>query len=451
MSAAIPNLAAMTQPESVIGELPHALFKQIFDRSPDAMMLLGESGLLDCNQSALDMMGYSRADFLMLHPAQLSPKHQPDGQLSTHKANEMIALAFANGHHRFEWIHQRCNGDCFWVEVLLTCLTLNQQPVIHATLREISDRKSAEEALQQQTQELEQTLQVLQSTQLQMLQSERMSSLGQLVAGLAHEINNPVSFIYGNISPAQQYMQDLLNLIALYQQQFPQPGTVIQQELEAIDLEFVQEDFPQLFASMKMGADRIRQIILSLRNFSRLDESDYKGVNIHDGIESTLVILASRFKGQIDRPDIELIKEYGELPWVECYAGQINQVLMNILTNALDALDDRDQKRSRKQIADAPSQITIRTGRVKGDRIRVMVIDNGPGMSEETQRRIFDPFFTTKPVGQGTGMGLPISYQIITEHHHGELKCESVLGQGTTVAFEIPLRQVGCFEPAHCL
>jgi PAS domain S-box-containing protein len=291
--------------------------------------------------------------------------------------------------------------------------------------------------------ELEQTLQKLTSAQSQLVQGEKMSSLGQLVAGVAHEINNPVNFIYGNLSHANDYTQDLLNLIELYQKHYPDPVPEIQEEVENIELDFLLEDLPKLLTSMKVGADRIQQIVASLRTFSRMDEAEMKAVNIHDGIDSTLMILQHRLKAKHNQPEIPLIKQYANLPLVECYAGQLNQVFMNILSNALDALEERDLGRSAEEMRQNPSIISITTEMPKPDRVLIRIADNGAGMPESVRNRLFDPFFTTKPVGKGTGMGLSISYQIVTDRHGGSLKCSSSPGNGAEFAIEIPLK-------AHC-
>jgi PAS domain S-box-containing protein len=301
--------------------------------------------------------------------------------------------------------------------------------------------KQSEAELRQKAQELEDALKELQRTQIQMLQSEKMSSLGQLVAGVAHEINNPVNFIHGNLVHVQNYAQDLLNFVKLYQKHYPDPVAEIQSEAEEIDLEFLQNDLPQILASMTIGTNRIRQIVLSLRIFSRMDEAEFKAVNIHEGIDSTLLILQHRLKARPERPEIQVIRDYGNLPDVECYAGQLNQVFMNILVNAIDALDEQQSKWSHLEKQNHPGQITIRTAVTEAQWVEIAIADNGPGIPESTKQRIFDPFFTTKPVGKGTGMGMSISYQIITEKHNGKLKCFSVPGKGTEFVMQIPIRQ----------
>jgi PAS domain S-box-containing protein len=327
---------------------------------------------------------------------------------------------------------------------------------IVATSSDITQLKQAETQLKQQAADLEETLQELQHTQEQMLQSEKMSSLGQLVAGVAHEINNPVNFIFGNLNHANAYTQDLLKLLGLYQQYYPDPHPDVQAEAEAIDLDFLVEDLPKLLNSMRVGADRIQKIVASLRTFSRMDEAEMKAVDIHEGIDSTLMILQNRLKAKDSRPAIEVVKHYDNLPLVECYAGQLNQVFMNILSNAIDALEEHlESGRVPSDVQDAPTAdpnsvianiqnpptITISTWRVDSNQVKIAIADNGPGIPPEVRRRLFDPFFTTKPVGKGTGMGLSISYQIITEKHGGSLFCQSEPGQGAQFIIQIPLKQ----------
>ncbi|XGV94558.1 MAG: PAS domain S-box protein [Leptolyngbya sp. BL-A-14] len=305
----------------------------------------------------------------------------------------------------------------------------------------ITDLKQAEAQLQQQAADLEHALEELQRTQTQMVQSEKMSSLGQLVAGVAHEINNPVNFIYGNLNHANEYTQDLLRLLSLYEEHYPNPVDAIKAEAEAIDLDFLMTDLPKLLGSLKVGADRIQKIVASLRSFSRLDEAEVKDVDVHEGIDSTLMILHNRLKSRSEYPAIQVVKEYGELPPIECYAGQLNQVFMNILSNAIDALDEQNQVRSPAEVNEQPSVITIQTRVVGSDRVLIQIADNGPGIPEAVQKRLFDPFFTTKAVGKGTGMGMSISHQVITERHKGRLTCHSIPGQGATFVIEIPMRQ----------
>ncbi len=302
-------------------------------------------------------------------------------------------------------------------------------------------KEKLEDRVEERTAELKTTLAELQRTQSQVVQSEKMSSLGQLVAGVAHEINNPVNFIHGNLAHVQTYTEDLLGFIQLYQQHNPTPDPEIELAAAEIDLEFLREDLPKMLTSMKLGTDRIRQIVLSLRTFSRMDEAEYKAVDIHEGIDSTLLILQHRLKARPERPEIEVIKDYDTLPLVECYAGQLNQVFMNILVNAIDAIEEQIAQRTYQELKDHPGRITIRTSVVDATWIEVAIADNGGGIPPAVQQRIFDPFFTTKPMGKGTGMGMSISYQIITERHNGKLECFSTPGEGTEFIIRIPLRQ----------
>ncbi|MEW5858472.1 MAG: ATP-binding protein [Cyanobacteriota bacterium] len=300
--------------------------------------------------------------------------------------------------------------------------------------------QKAEAQYRDKAQELQQTLSELRQTQTQLIQTEKMSSLGQLVAGVAHEINNPVNFIYGNVTPANEYLEDLLKLLKLYQQHYPNPEPEIQDYIEEVELDFLLLDFKKILSSMKFGAERIRQIVLSLRNFSRLDEADMKAVDIHEGLENTLVILQNQLKDKPGHPEIQVIKEYGNLPLVECYAGQLNQVFMNLLTNAIDSLDEFNRKRSIEEIKHNPTTIWIRTKVAGINHVEIRIIDNGLGIPTEVQPRLFDPFFTTKNVGKGTGLGLAISYQIVVEKHGGQLECISAPGEGAEFTIKIPIR-----------
>lgn len=313
--------------------------------------------------------------------------------------------------------------------------------LIYAAARDITERQEAELQLQQQKRELENTLYELRATQGHLVQSEKMSSLGQLVAGIAHEINNPVNFIYGNLVHTREYTENLLEIVGAYQEQYPEPPEDLQEIAEDIDLEFVMTDFPRLLDSMKIGAQRIREIVTSLRTFSRLDEADCKQANVHEGIDSTLLILQNRLKAKSDRPEIAVIKDYGSLSDAECYPSQLNQVFMNILANAIDALEERDEQRTTAEKKENPSQIWITTAEEQPSWLTVRIRDNGPGISETVRDRLFDPFFTTKATGKGTGLGMSISYQIITERHGGKLTCTSELGQGAEFVISIPVHQ----------
>ncbi len=293
--------------------------------------------------------------------------------------------------------------------------------------------------LQTKKEQLETTLNNLKETQAQLVQTEKMSGLGQLVAGVAHEVKNPLNFIQGNLEYANQYVTQIFTLLAQYQQVYPAPPAALQDLLEATDLEFVSQDLRKLLNSMEMGADRIQQIVSSLRNFSRVDGETQELTDVQAGIEGTLLILRTRFSATADRPGIALVKEFGDIPPVSCHVGQLNQVVMNLIANAIDAIDEDAASREFEANVAAPKQITIVTEQLSDDYIGIRVRDNGPGMSTATQAKIFETFFTTKPTGKGTGLGLSISHQIITEKHGGQLVCESHLGNGATFSIILPI------------
>ncbi|BAT54385.1 integral membrane sensor signal transduction histidine kinase [Nostoc sp. NIES-3756] len=302
-------------------------------------------------------------------------------------------------------------------------------------------RETLESRVEERTQELSKALESLQHTQSQLVQAEKMSSLGQLVAGIAHEINNPVNFIFGNLTHVNEYVNNLLSLIDIYQEYQEGTNIEISELIEEIDLDYICDDLPKILTSMKVGADRIREIVLALRNFSRLDEAEMKLVNIHEGIDSTLLFLYSSFKTKYKKLTIEVVKEYGELPLVECYAGQLNQVFMNILTNSMYALNQQCQYNLRGEQENKSNHITIRTEVIENNYVRICFKDNGPGIAASIRKQIFDPFFTTKPIGEGTGLGLSISYQIVVEKHRGKLKCLSAPEEGCEFQIEIPIHQ----------
>ncbi|WP_414755022.1 PAS domain S-box protein [Anabaena sp. CCY 9910] len=298
------------------------------------------------------------------------------------------------------------------------------------------------QASQEKAQKLEAALWELQQTQAQLIQTEKMSSLGQLVAGVAHEINNPVNFIYGNITHTREYIEDLLYLVKLYQSHYNPVAPEILDHIYGMDLEFISQDLPKVLNSMHMGAERIRQIVLSLRNFSRLDEDGMKAVDIHEGIDNTLLLLQNRLKAKPGCSEIQVIKEYGNLPNILCHAGQLNQVFMNLLTNAIDALEESVAS-SQLSVVNGKTtnnpRILIRTELTTENQVMISIADNGMGMAEKVRSQLFDPFFTTKPIGKGTGMGLSISYQIVVKNHQGQLQCISAPGKGAEFIITIPM------------
>ncbi|BAZ50045.1 response regulator receiver sensor signal transduction histidine kinase [Nostoc sp. NIES-4103] len=319
------------------------------------------------------------------------------------------------------------------------------KPIQHeealARIRVHLQLRDSQKSLQQHATQLSQALDNLKQAQVHLVQSEKMSSLGQMMAGVAHEINNPVTFIYSNLAPAKEHIENLLNFIQLYHQCHPQPHPQIQDWMDEVDIDYLQADLPKIMNSLKLGSERIRQLVVSLRNFSRLDELGTQVVNLHEGIESTLLILQHRLKPRPGHLGIQIIRHYEQLPDVECYPSQLNQVFMNLLSNAIDALEQRDQQRCLEDMRANPSIITIRTEHLQNQAVAISIADNGPGIEEHIFSQLFEPFFTTKPIGKGTGLGLSISYQIITQKHGGKIYCQPTPGTGIEFTIQIPVRQ----------
>ncbi|MEH2242073.1 ATP-binding protein [Nostoc sp.] len=438
---------------------------------PEPLLLVsGEGQLLTTNQPVADMLGLRRQelrgrmlfelvtesanDVVKYLQACSSSRAMVIGSLTLRKNDGQTLICRSQGAVIQPWSPESSALILLRLEnrTLATSNFVLLNEKIDQLAKEVQRRKQAEEALKKANQELEirvkerttalqETLLELQLTQTQLILAEKMSSLGQMVAGIAHEINNPVSFIHGNLHHAHQYTQDLLKLVQIYQQLCPNPPPEIQEQVEEIDLEFLIQDIAKLFQSMKVGTERIQEIVKSLRNFSRLDEAELKQVNIHEGIDSTLMILEHRLQATHEYSEIKIIKKYSQLPNVTCYPGQLNQVFMNILANAIDALEASAINDNQKFTKNNP-QIQIQTEVIDEKWIVVSIADNGLGINEQVRSKLFDPFFTTKAVGKGTGLGLYISYQIIVEKHNGQLNCFSVPGKGAEFVIKIPVSSI---------
>ncbi|NJN72735.1 MAG: sensor histidine kinase [Limnothrix sp. RL_2_0] len=333
-----------------------------------------------------------------------------------------------------------------------TCVQLEEttqkkEALLRQFIRELQDSKTNLEeqkqlytSLQKQSLELQTALKELRQTQTHLIQAEKMSSLGQLVAGIAHEINNPINFIYGNISYLKEYIQSLITFIRLFKQYYPEPIAELEEITEEVDLDFVQTDLPKVIDSINIGTNRIRNLVISLRNFSRMDEAEFKAVDIHEGLESTLLILQHRLKANNTMPEIGVVKHYGTLPLVDCFPAQLNQVFMNILANAIDALEDATNHRQSVNNKELP-KISITTTHPELNWVKISIHDNGLGIPNAIQEKILDPFFTTKEIGKGTGIGMSISHQILVEKHGGKLDFNSSTDKGTEFILQIPIKQ----------
>ena len=412
--------------------------RAVYESNNDAIMLLSEKCFVDCNSATLAIFKCpAKSEFCGKHPSQISPEYQPNGRLSSEAATDHIVTALTRGYDRFEWQHCRWDGSEFIAEVQLCRMEIDDQAILQAIVRDISDRKAVEAAIRQKSAELEQALLQLQKTQLQLVQIEKMSVLGNLVAGVAHEINNPIGCIVGNVSVMQNYVIDLMETLDLYQANFPEPGLTIEQQLDAIDLDYLRQDVPDVMQAIKDSGDRIAAISQSLRTFSRTDGAEKQLFNVCDGLDSTVLILRHRLKANEQRPKIEVVTHYDQLPEINCFPGQLNQVFMNILANAIDAIDELSEGRSFQELAQSPHQITISTRAIESG-IQITIADDGPGMPPEVQRRIFDYMFTTKEVGKGTGLGLAIAHQIVVETHGGTIDLQSQVGEGSTFTLTLP-------------
>ncbi|HIK11896.1 MAG TPA: PAS domain S-box protein [Oscillatoriaceae cyanobacterium M33_DOE_052] len=408
------------------------------------------------SERAEHIFGWRPEDVLKKHPSEWQFIHPED----LPEVSRIINQLWDGSQPRNTMVNRNYKKDgsvvhCEWYNSVLFDEAGKVVSII-SLVQDTTQRVLAEEKLREKTKELETAISHLQRTQAQLIQSEKMSSLGQLVAGIAHEINNPVNFIYANIIHAHQYLDSLLELLGLYSKSYNQPVREIQEKAEEIDLDYLVSDLPKLISSMRSGAERIRSIVTSLRTFSRLDESDLKAVDIHSGIDSALMILQHRLNPndihiKNGMSGIVVIKEYGNLPQIECYPGQLNQAIINLINNAIDALEDSKIPNAECQPQNLPDwpasfplsvpTITIKTELIDPHRVAIYIADNGPGIPESVKQRMFDPFFTTKPVGKGTGLGLSISYQIVVDKHQGRLECFSTPGQGAQFTIELPVQQ----------
>ncbi|MBD1855576.1 MULTISPECIES: AAA family ATPase [Leptolyngbya] len=411
-----------------------AQYRGIFEAVSDGLLVTDlETGkIIDTNPAYHQLHGYSYSEILSLNPLDFIPSDRHD------KFDTFLTTVKAGQPFTCEAICKKQDGTPFYIEVTSVPFVYKGKRCGLSVVRNVTERKQMELAIQEKNRTLEQAMTELKYAQMQMIQSEKMSALGNLVAGVAHEINNPIGFLNGSIKNGKDYVEDLLGHLALYQQHYPNPVSPIQDNAEDIDLEFLSEDLPKLLNSMQGATDRISGISTSLRTFSRADTEHKVSANLHDGLDSTILILKYRLKANEHRPAIEVIQEYGNLPLLDCYPGQLNQVFMNILANAIDMFDEMAQTRSFAELAAHPQKITIRTS-VDANQVQIQICDNGKGMPEEVKAKIFDHLFTTKGVGKGTGLGLAIARQIVVDKHSGSLTVQSEPSKGTEFCIQLPI------------
>lgn len=421
-----------------------------------------EFKVVSWNPAAEKIFGYSAEEIYLKHASTLVPE-----PVRPHVDRVMAALLEQVGGTFSRNENLRKDGTIITCEWINTPVVDNagQHLGIYSIAQDITDRVAAEKIAQKseaqllkKSVDLEQAMQDLQRAQIHLIHNEKMLALGNLVAGIAHEINNPLGFLKGNINPAIDHLKDLFSLVDLYQEKYPNPDAEVQDLIDDIDLDFIRGDLPKLLSSMNQGIDRIRDISNSLRTFSRADSDHPVVFDLHDGLDSTILLLKHRLKGHDHRPAIEVVKQYGSIPEIECFAGQLNQVFMNLLANAVDELDEACQERSLESLHQDPQQITITTQLLhqrpdfvprdataeglasdSSQWVEIQIQDNGRGISEDVKAQIFEHLFTTKSVGKGTGLGLTLSRQIIEEKHGGRLSLESAPGQGTIFRIQLPL------------
>ena len=417
--------------ERVVAEKALSLAKFAIDHTATSTFWINQDGyFLSVNKAACQSLEYSPAEFTSMAVWDITPTFSQDDWTAHWQSLKQ------HQHQQLETFHQTKSGRIFPVEIVANFLEFEGEQYNFARATDISARKAAEAKINQQNQELEQTLTQLQRTQLQLVQQEKMSALGNLVAGVAHEINNPLGFVGGNVTELKSCLEELVTHLTLYRQQAT--AAAIEANAEEIQLDFLLSDLPKMLKSMEAGCDRIRNISVSLRAFARADKETKVAYNLHEGLDSTLLILKHRLKANQQRPAIQVHKHYGNLPDVFCFPGQLNQVFMNLLANAIDALDEHSHHQSYHTLETHPNQIAITT-RFEQNHVKIYFHDNGPGIPESIQPRIFDHLYTTKEVGKGTGLGLAIVQQIIKETHGGEVAVNSAPEQGTEFILTLPI------------